>query len=1193
MSQKPFAHLHFHTSYSLLDSACRVKDVMETASLQGMTSVAITDHGVLYGAIDFYQNALKAGIKPILGCEVYMAPNSTSMYEKQTGPTGSQSNHFVLLAETDEGYRNLVQLVSQAHLEGFYYKPRIDRELLKKYGKGLIGLSACIKGDVPELVVQGDMDAALKMAAEYKEILGPNNYFIELQDHGIEEQRIANRGLIEIAKKLDLPMVATNDVHYVHPSDYEAHDCLICLQSQSLMSTPNRMKYGSDQFYMKTPDEMWELFKDYPDALNNTVTIAERCNVNIDLSGVPNFPVYHAPEGFTQPSYLKHLVEEGLKSRYGLADANHPKNDYEKVISERFKFEIGIITKTNFTNYFLVVWDFVRFSQDQGIPVGPGRGSGAGSIIAYALGITGIDPLKYDLIFERFLNPQRVSPPDFDIDFCQARRGEVIEYVKEKYGRSNVAQIITFGTLGAKTVIRDVGRVLEVPFGECDKIAKMIPEDPGMTLEKAMKESPDFKKVIETDENAKRIMKYARTLEGLPKNQGTHAAGVIIGPRPLAEMIPLGKDKDNEIVTQHEMKPCEQLGLLKMDFLGLKTLTVIHEAVQNIKIHRDIELDIEHLDMQDEQTFNLLNRGDTVGVFQVESKGMRDLLRRIGLDKFEDLIAMIALFRPGPMNMLDDYVDRKHARVEIKYDHPLLEPILQETYGVMLYQEQVQRAANVLAGYTLGEGDILRRAMGKKILSEMTAQRQKFVDGCKSVNEIPQEVAEKIFNNIERFAGYGFNKSHSAAYAILSYQTAYLKAHFPAEFMAALQSSEMGNSEKLPILISECKEMDLEVLAPSVNTSAARFRPIGETQVSFGMAGIKNVGAGAVELIVKEREANGDFEGIIDFCNRVDSKAVNKKVLESLVKCGAFDFSKMKRGRLFAGIEFALNRASATLRDKQAGQISLFGLMEDEGKASNPEEDIPQAAPWPESQMLSQEKELLGFYISGHPLMQYEWVIEQFCPAKFETLSELPARTPFRIGGLVTEFAKRFTKKSQEPMGTFRLETLDFAIDAVAFPEAFREYGVYLQENAPIMICGERGAEDELKVVAVEIYPLFDVPRYFAQKLGLHIPVASLSEEKLLFVREQLRLHPGDTPVSICLEYPSGEKVFVSADHSFKVTLSLKLLHELQHILGEKSIYVQSLPDVMRKPKKRQRKPWEKNAERPKAPSKTPSPDTA
>ena len=1177
MSQKPFAHLHFHTSYSLLDSACRVKDVMETASLQGMQSVAITDHGVLYGAIDFYQNALKADIKPILGCEVYMAPHGTSMYEKKTGRDGSQSNHFVLLAETDEGYRNLVQLVSQAHLDGFYYKPRIDRELLKKYSKGLIGLSACLKGDVPEMIVQGDMEGALAMAAEYKEILGPQNYFIELQDHGIEEQRIANRGLIEVAKKLDLPLVATNDVHYVHPSDYEAHDCLICLQSQSFMSTPNRMKYGSDQFYMKTPDEMWDLFKDYPEALTNTVAIAERCNVDIDLSGTPNFPVYEAPQGHTQQSYLKHLIEEGLKNRYGIARPQHPQNDYEKTIADRYTFELEIITKTNFTNYFLVVWDFVRFSQDQGIPVGPGRGSGAGSIIAYALGITGIDPLKYDLIFERFLNPQRVSPPDFDIDFCQSRRGEVIEYVKEKYGRSNVAQIITFGTLGAKTVIRDIGRVLEVPFGECDKIAKMIPEEPGMTLEKAIKESPDFKKTIETDENAKRIMKYARTLEGLPRNQGTHAAGVIIGPRPLAEMIPIGKDKDQEVVTQHEMKPCEQLGLLKMDFLGLKTLTVIQEAVDNVRDSRGQDLDMDHLDMSDQKTFDLLNRGDTVGVFQVESKGMRDLLRRIGLDRFEDLIAMIALFRPGPMNMLDDYVNRKHGRVEIKYDHPLLEPILKETYGVMLYQEQVQRAANVLAGYTLGEGDILRRAMGKKILSEMTAQRQKFVDGCKSVNNISKEVAERIFNNIERFAGYGFNKSHSAAYAILSYRTAYLKAHFPAEFMAALLSSEMGNSDKLPVLISECKEMDLAVLAPSVNTSAARFRPISETQISFGMAGIKNVGAGAVECVVQEREENGNYEGLLDFCNRVDSKAVNKKVLESLVKCGAFDFSNMTRGRLFEGIEFALNRAAANLRDKESGQISLFGLMEDTTHSHNPEEDIPEAPPWPESQMLSQEKELLGFYISGHPLMQYEWVIQQFCPSDFETLSALPVRTPFRIGGLVTEFAKRFTKKTQEPMGTFRLETLDFAIDAVAFPEAFREYGVYLQENAPIMICGERGAEDELKVVAVEIYPLFDVPRIFAQKLGIHIPIASFSDEKLLFVREQLRSNPGDTSVSICLEYPGGEKVFVTADHSFKITVSLKLLHELQHVLGENSIYVESNPEIMRKPRKRQRKPWENN----------------
>ncbi len=1155
MSKQPFVHLHFHTQYSLLDGACRVKSAMETAQAQGMSAVAITDHGVLYGAVDFYKTAKSYGVKPILGCEVYTTPENTGMTERKTGRDGSQSNHLVLLAENEVGYQNLVQLVSRAHLDGFYYKPRIDKALLREYNEGLIGLSACLKGEIPEHCVRGDVDGAVQKTEEFTDILGKDNFYIELQDHGIQEQRIANEGLLEVAKRTGLPLVATNDVHYIAPEHHTAHDVMICLQTQSVMSDPNRMKYQSDQFYMKTPEEMWDLFREYPDALKNTLAIAERCNVELQLDKEFHFPLYQLPEGENQKHYLAQVAKEGLKYRYGVEDVDHPKNEEEKKIADRFYHELNVIEKTGFINYFLVVWDFVRFARERHIPVGPGRGSGAGSIMAYVLGITGIDPLQYDLIFERFLNPDRVSPPDFDIDFCQSRRDEVIDYVKEKYGRDSVAQIITFGTLGAKTVIRDVGRVLEIPFNECDRLAKLIPEEPGMTLEKALQQSPDFKKATETEEHAKRIMQHARVLEGLPRNPGTHAAGVVIGEKPLVEILPLARDKDKEVVTQFEMKPLEQTGLLKMDFLGLKTLTVIQETIDHVKKTKDIDLDMETLPMNDEPTFALLNRGDTIGVFQIESQGMRDLLRRIGLTCFEEIIAMIALFRPGPMNMLDDYVNRKHGKVKIKYDHSLLEPILKETYGVMLYQEQVQRAANVLAGYSLGEGDILRRAMGKKTMEEMTQQRDKFVKGCAQHNKINAKTAEKIFNNIERFAGYGFNKSHSAAYAILSYQTAFFKAHYPSEFMAALLSSEMGNADKLPMLIAEAQEMEIEMFPPDVNESEVRFRPV-INGMRFGLAGVKNIGVGVVESIIKEREMDGPFkDGLVEFCSRLDSKANNKKVLESLVKCGAFDYTKQSRGRLFNGIEFAINRASEANKDRQSGQGSLFDILEDKSEEFRKDE-LPPAEPWPASQMLSAEKELLGFYISGHPLTAFEWTLTHYNLANMKELSSIEAGTSTRIGGLVSHYQKKFTKRTQEPMAIFRLAGLQGWVEVVAFPDAFREYGVYLQEDVPIMICGEISQDDRLKMIAGEMYPLERVHDHFTQNISIHLSAANLQDDRLERIKSILRRHPGNIPVTVCLQFPGGEKVFIKTDRRLKVSAREKLVHELEHCIGEDSIYV-------------------------------------
>lgn len=1163
---KPFVHLHFHTAYSLLDGLCQVGATMDRAAELDMSAVAMTDHGVMYGAIEFYKKAKSKGIKPIIGCEAYLAYGS--MYEKQrvAGQKG-QTFHQLLLAQDVEGYRNLTHLITHAHLDGFYYKPRIDRELLAKHSKGLIATSTCFKGEIPQRILAGDMDGAFELAGLYSEIMGKDNFFLELQDHGIPEQRTIIRGLIEIHERTGIPLVATNDVHYLRKEHAAAHEVMLCLQTQTVMSDPKRMRYTSNEFYMKSGEEMWELFKEYPESLTNTVAIAERCNVEFRLEKDLHFPLYDVPDKSDPKVYLTGLIKEGLRERYGIVDVDHPADDQEEVIRKRFLHELEVIERTGFINYFLVVWDFIRYAQENSIPVGPGRGSGAGSLVAYALGITGIDPLKYNLIFERFLNPERVSPPDFDIDFCQARREKVIEYVKDKYGRDSVAQIITFGTLGAKTVIRDLGRALEIPFAYCDRLAKMVPEDPKMTLEQALKINPEFKQAVDTEEQAGLIMKFARVLEGNPRNPGTHAAGVVIGDTPLINLIPLSLDKDQQTVTQYEMKPLEQIGLLKLDFLGLKTLTVIQEAVDHVKETHGIELDLANLPMDDKKTFELLNRGDTVAVFQVESKGMRDLLRRIGLSRFEDLIAMIALYRPGPMNMLDDFVARKHGTVKIQYDHPLLEPILKETYGVMLYQEQVQFAANVLAGFSLGQGDILRRAMGKKNPEEMSRMRDAFVDGCKKVNNIPQKVAERIFDYIEKFAGYGFNKSHSAAYAILSYQTAYLKAHYPAEFMAAVCSCDMNTPDKLPIFIAESQEMGLTVYPPNVNESHVRFKP-EKDGIRFGMAGIKNVGTGAVEAMIREREANGPFAGLVDFCARMGSQNVNKKVVESLVKCGAFDFSGMTRGRMFNGIEFAMQRAASAMKDLQAGQTSLFDMLETPD-AETPSEELPEADPWSSSEMLAAEKELLGFYISGHPLTEHAWEMNTYSLAHYKDLETIPPGTTTRIGGLVTHLNKRYTKKNQEPFAIFQLETLDGSLEVVAFPQTYREYGIYLEENAPVFVCGDLDKSEQMKIRAAEIYPLREIHKHFTQRISLHIPAVGVDDEQLKAIKDILRKHPGDTPVTLCLMFASGKKVFISADRTYRVDPCCDLVHALEAMLGEESVYLDVNHQPCKKPPSR------------------------
>ncbi|QHI69575.1 DNA polymerase III subunit alpha [Tichowtungia aerotolerans] len=1183
MKTVPFCHLHFHTQYSLLDSACKVGEIMETAKALGQEYVAMTDHGNLYGAVEFYKKAYSAGIKPIIGCEVYVARNG--MDEKSSQ---ADNMHLVLLAENNKGYENLMKLVSKAHLEGFYYKPRIDKKLLREYSGGIIGLSACLKGEVTEAAAAGDVDKAVALAHEYSEILGPNNFYLELQDHGMPEQKEGNRHMLEVARITGLPLVVTNDVHYIKQTDHEAHDVLICLQQGHLLTDENRMRYPGNQFYMKSGAEMQQLFPDQPEALANTIEIAKRCNVEFEFD-LPaerlHFPAFFPlPEGVSKEDHLMEIGKRELEKLYNLKDFDHPEDELGERVKKQYEYEVGIIKQTNYVNYFLVVADFIRWAKENDIPVGPGRGSGAGSILAYALGITAIDPLKYNLIFERFLNPDRVSPPDFDIDFCPTKRQAVIQYVREKYGEDCVAQIITFGTLGAKTLMRDIGRVLDLPLSECDKVAKLIP-DMTKNLQTAQKDSPDFALACRTDPTARAIMKYAPRLEGLPRHTGMHAAGVVIGEKPLIDIIPLTRErKEGMTVVQFEKGPTEEIGLLKMDFLGLKNLTIIQEAIDHIEANHGIKIDPMELPLDDEKTFDLFCRGDTAGVFQLESPGMRDTLRQMNPDCFEDIIAVLALYRPGPMQFIPTYNARKHGKEKVKYDHPILEPILKETNGIIVYQEQIQQAARDLAGFSLGEGDILRRAMGKKKKEVMDEQRSYFVEGCKKTNSIEEKLANRIFDNIAKFAEYGFNKSHSTAYGFVSFQTAYLKAHYPEEFMAALLSAEMGNPDKLAGVLSEVKEMGIEIRPPSVNESIARFRPT-KGAIHFGMAGIKGVGGGAVDALVSERDANGPYEGLIDFCSRVDSQALNRKALENLIKCGAFDFTGIHRSRLFEGIGTALARAAEAAKDRASGQGNMFDMLGGgETEETVGDEELPDAAPWHENEMLSTEKELIGFYVSGHPLAAHEWTLKTFALQRIGNLEEYEERLSkgekeiyVRLGGLVDQYRKMFTKKDPpRPYARFVIEGLDGAINAVVWPDDFQNLEPFLDDGKAIMVGAKIALDfrDSLEVQVSEIIPLTDAGLRYTKKVSIHLTEASVTEERLKTIQEIAKRNPGLTPLSICILLDSGEKVFVKAHRDYYVEATQQLGHELEQLLGEDCVKIVSRQNPLLRPPARRK--WQK-----------------
>jgi DNA polymerase-3 subunit alpha len=1242
MSHAEFVHLHLHTEYSLLDGACRLDRLVDKAHELKFSALAITDHGVLYGAVDFYTAARERGITPIIGCEVYVAPGSR--FEKKTSSGGRDVyHHLVLLAKDETGYKNLIKLSTAAHLEGYYYKPRIDKELLATHKEGLIALSGCLASEIPEWIQKDQLPKAREAIDWFKQTLGAENFYLELQNHGFPEQAKVNRHLIEWAKEFGLKLVATNDVHYVEKSHSHAHDCLICIGTQTQLTDTKRLKYAEQQFYLRSAEEMCARFAEVPEAVQNTLEVADKCNLEIEF-GKLHYPVFHPPEHFTREGYLRHLLADGLRTRYGIharaeehgftvervedprklptyqpvqsPQDQSPATDHAsrfthhvspdlsdpavasavKSIIDRLQLELKVIEKTGFLSYFLIVGDFIRYGHERGIACSA-RGSAAGSIVTYLLGISNVCPIRYGLLFERFLNPERVNPPDIDIDFADDRRADVIEYVRQKYGREAVAQIVTFGTMGAKSVVRDVGRVMGLSYGDCDRLAKMIPFDLKMTLEKALKQSPELKQAYENEEVTRELIDTAFVLEDLTRNASVHAAGVVIGDQPLVNLLPLKQDEDGAIVTQYAMGPVGDLGLLKMDFLGLKTLTVIRNACEMVKQTRGIDVPIDDLPLDDAKAYDLLNKANTLGVFQLESGGMRDLCRKFQINSIEHITALIALYRPGPMELIPEFIKRRHGEIRIEYEHPLLEPICRETYGIMIYQEQVMQATQVLAGYTLGRADLLRRAMGKKKVEEMAKQRAGFIKGCAEVNKIPAAKANQIFDLLEKFAGYGFNKSHAAAYAVVAYQTAYLKANYPVEFFCAMMTNDMADTDKLSQYIAEARSMGIEVLPPDVNESQVHFAPAQSRAgvppaqpsssapeesrrddrltlgIRFGLAAIKGVGEMAVEAVLKGRREGGKFLTLANLCERVDGRSVNRKVLEGLIKSGACDCLGQTRATLFAQIDRTLGRAASIIADRQRGQSSLFGAFED--RSSQMPESETSLPEWLEHELLAHEKELLGFYVTGHPLTPYASILEKYALANTVTLAQLPARSLTRIGGLIAAVQNGVSKKSGKPYSMVTLEDLEGSVQVLCFNENYDKYRELLVPGKAILVIGEVNVgDDKPKLFPQEIMPLEDVPGRFTKQVHLRLNTAHLKPENLAAVQELVAAHPGKCPLFLCFVRPAGEVIFMEAHEKFAVAPSRALQQAANDQFGEETYYVKvdtSLPE--RAPRRWERRP--------------------
>jgi DNA polymerase-3 subunit alpha len=1137
-----FVHLHLHTEYSLLDGAIRMRELMRKAAEYEMPAVAVTDHGNLFGAIEFYQEATNAGVKPIIGCEAYIAPGS---HTEKANSLRDAAYHFTLLAENEIGYRNLVKLISTAHLEGFHYRPRIDKELLAQHSAGLIGLSGCLAGEVNSAIQANNIQKATAAAAEYRDILGKANFFIELHDHGIEEQKWCNAVLPKIAKDLGLGLVAANDVHFLSRDDHDAHDVMLCIGTGKMVQDESRMRYAPE-LYFKSPAEMRALFKDHPEAVANTLAIGERCELTIEF-GRSKYPEYSVPAGQTREGYLRDLCYKGLEERYG----ERAKTD--NALRERLAYELGVLEKTGFVSYILIVWDFIHFAKGRGIPVGPGRGSAAGSLIAYVIGITDIDPLQYGLLFERFLNPDRVSPPDIDVDFCEARRGEVLEYVRQKYGERRVAQIITFGKLKAKSVVRDVGRVMGLPYRDADRIARMIPNELGITLDSAAEKNSELKRAIATEPQTKQLFEYAKILEGLSRNAGVHAAGVVIADRDLSDYIPLCRDvKGNDVISQYPMGPLNDLGLLKMDFLGLKTLTVIEDTV-NLIHKREPEFSLKNIPLDDQAAFDLYNRGETIGLFQMESGGMTNLSKQFDVKKLDDIIALIALYRPGPMELIPEYVKAKKGVTPIKYLHPLLEEICADTYGIMIYQEQVMAAASKLAGYSLSQADLLRRAMGKKDREKMAKERKNFIEGCARTNKILEKKANAIFDLLEKFAGYGFNKSHSAAYGVISYQTAYLKSHYPIEFMAGLLSNEINNTDKIAVFVGECKRMGIAILPPDINKSALKFTPEehdGKMAIRYGLAAIKNVGEAAMQMSIEEREGGGDYISLEDFCGRIGTRIANRKILESLIKAGTFDFVGRERAELFACIDESLACAAAAHRDRTAGQVSLFD-EEMHRETTTRKRFVP---PWSDHEKLTYEKELLGFYVSGHPLDAY---VDLFAAKNYQpiaSLGDLEDRAQFRTAGAIAQVDKKFTRKEGKPFAVVWIEDLTGTIEVVVWNDVYVTISEILVPGRVVEIRGTIDTRaDSLRATAQRVKVLArektngangDEKKFNEPAVMLQFSPATTSEE-LREVRELLASSPGQRRVQLLFDRPSGDPLRMDAGADLRVELTRDLEQKL------------------------------------------------
>ena len=1125
-----FVHLHVHTEYSLLDGASRIKDLVQRTKELGMTSVAVTDHGVMYGTIAFYKEAKAQGIDPIIGCEVYVAPQSR---HERAEVDGVRYYHLILLAENEIGYRNLVRLVSLANTEGYYYKPRVDKELLHAYHEGIIALSACIAGEIPRSILRGDAARTEEILAEYVDIFGRENFFLEIQDHGLPEEKTVNRALRTLAETHGVGLVATNDIHYVRAEDSEFHDILLCVQTGRTINDPDRMRFSGPDYYLKSEAEMTALFADYPGAIENTAKIAERCRVDFTF-GELQLPYYPIPAHFeNDDAYLRMLCEERLPSRYA---------DITDEIRARLDYELGVIHGMGYASYFLIVWDFINYARGHGVAVGPGRGSAAGSIVAYLLGITNIDPLRYALLFERFLNPERVSMPDIDIDFDDINRGRVISYVKERYGEDHVAQIATFGTMGAKGAIRDVGRVLEMPFSEVSNITKLVPSELNITLDRALKESADFRRLYDEDESVHRVIDLARKIEGLPRNTSIHAAGVVIAKEPLANHVPVWVS-EGTLVTEFDKDDVEALGLLKMDFLGLRTLSIIEDALKNIKASHGIDLNIDDIPLEDDLTAQMLCNGDTGAVFQMESAGMTNLVKDLQPKGFVDLIPTVALYRPGPLGsgMVTDFIDGLHGKKEVVYLHPLLEPILKETFGVVLYQEQVMQIVQMLAGFTLGQADLLRRAMGKKKHELLMAQRESFLAGC-AKNGIDTPLANHIFDLLTHFADYGFNKSHSASYGMLAWQTAYLKAHYPVEFMAGVLTSIMDKADKIPAYIALCRRMKIKILPPDINFSAATFG-IENGAIRFGLAAVRNVGENAIAVLERVRAEGGSFRSLVDFCTRVDLRTLNKRAIESLIKCGAFDSLKIDRNALLAALDSAVMDAARRQRDLLSGQMGLFGDEAVEEVQSC--YDYGDVTPCTARERLVWEKEATGFYITGHPLEDYQETLDHLQPLGQIAGDVRRDRQLVRVGGILTS-TKRLTTKKGDTMLFADLEDFTGRIEVTVFPRVFYAHVSDLETDRIVVVQGRLDtAGEEPKLLADEIWRIDDY------RTSYYLIPPKDEDRKLLW--EQMKAvfaaHKGDHP-----GYVQSEGRWRKLDEAYWIDGTPEVRGALRELLGEPAV---------------------------------------